>query len=102
VGKLTRHPTTKFEGESQQVTTFTLAVQEPSWEGKLYTLYVGCTSWGRAAETCSLLNAEDLIAVQGKLAWQQRTGKCGQEHSLLVVNVRDVAVLDAAAVEVSA
>jgi single-stranded DNA-binding protein len=88
VGKLTRHPTTKFEGESQQGTTFTLAVQEPSW--------------GRAAETCSLLNAEDLIAVQGKLAWQQRTGKCGQEHSLLVVNVRDVAVLDAAAVEVSA
>lgn len=96
VGRLTRAPSVKFEGEGQQVTTFTLAVQEPSREGQPFVLYVGCTSWGRAAEACSLLNAEDSVSIVGKLAWTKRTGKCGTGHSVLVVNVRDVAVLDAA------
>ena len=102
VGKLTRHPTTKFEGEGQQTCSFTVAITEPSREGKPFTLYVGCTSWGRSAETCSLLNAEDLVAAQGKLTWQKRTGKCGTEHSVLVVSVKECTVLDPAAVEVPA
>jgi single-stranded DNA-binding protein len=51
VGCLTRAPTVRFEGESQTA-TFTLAVQEPSREERAFTLYVGCTSWGRMAETC--------------------------------------------------
>jgi single-stranded DNA-binding protein len=50
VGKLTRAPSVKSEGEGQQVTTFTLAVQVPSREGKPYTLYIPCTSWGKTAE----------------------------------------------------
>jgi single-stranded DNA-binding protein len=84
-----------------QTATFTWAIREPSREGKAFTLYVGCTSWGRAAETCSLLNAADLVAIQGTLAWQKRTGKCGQEPSLLVVNVREAVLLERA-VEVPA
>jgi len=62
VGKLTRHPLVRFEGESQ-VTSFTLMITEPSREGKAFTLYVPCVAWGRAAETCSVLNAEDLVAI---------------------------------------
>ena len=87
VGTLTRAPTVKFEGDGHQITTFTLAISEPSRLGSPFTLYVGCTSFGRAAETCSLLSAEDLVAVTGKLAWQKRLGKCKQEHSTLVVQV---------------
>ena len=93
VGRLSRAPSVKFEGEGAQVTTFTLAVQEPSRDGKPYVLYVPCTSWGRSAETCSLLNAADLVSVQGKLTWRPHKRKCGQEHHELCVNVRDVAVL---------
>jgi single-stranded DNA-binding protein len=96
VGRLLRHPQVRFEGEGTQTATFTLAVQEPSREGREFTLYVGCTSWGRVAETCSLLNAEDLISVQGRLTWRKQVAKCGQEHSQLCVNVRDIAVLESA------
>jgi hypothetical protein len=49
-----------------------------------------------------VLNAQDLVSVQGKLSWQKRPGKCGQEHSVLCVSVREVAVLDAAEAEVPA
>jgi single-stranded DNA-binding protein len=89
-------PVVKFENEGIQTASFTLAVREPSREGKPYTLYVGCTSWGRSAEVCSLLNAEDLVAIQGKLTWQKRQGKCGQEHSQLCVSVRECLVLEPA------
>jgi single-stranded DNA-binding protein len=92
VGRLTRDPTVRFEGESQTA-TFTVAIAEPSREGKPYTLYVPCACWGRSAEAASLLSAEDLVAVQGRLGWQKRPAKCGQDHSTLVVTVREVQVL---------
>jgi single-stranded DNA-binding protein len=94
VGRLTRNPTVRFEGDSQTA-TFTLAVDERSYgpARKAYVLYVPCTSFGRSAEACSLLSAEDLVAVQGRLGWQKRKAQCGQEHSMLVVHVREVQVL---------
>jgi single-stranded DNA-binding protein len=95
VGRLTRAPTVRFEGDSQLTTTFILAVQEPSRAGKAYVLYVPCTSWGKSAEVASLLSGEDLVAVVGKLTWRKQQAKCGEVHSQLVVQVKDVAVLDA-------
>jgi single-stranded DNA-binding protein len=86
----------KFEGAGTQTASFTLAVQEPSREGKAFVLYVGCVAYGKAAEACSTLNAEDLIAVQGRLTWRKQVRTCGQEHSVLSVSVREVAVLQAA------
>ena len=103
VGKLTRAPSVRFEGEGAQACTFTLAVQESGRGERTFTLYVPCTSWGKSAEACALLNAEDLVSVQGKLTWQKRQGKCGVEHSVLCVFIREIAVLEAAeAVEVPA
>jgi single-stranded DNA-binding protein len=90
----------KFEGEGHQVCTFTLFVQEPTRTGTPYVLYIPCTSWGKSAEACSILNAEDLVAVEGKLTWRPRKRKCGQEHSELGVSVRDVAVLSPVAVSI--
>jgi single-stranded DNA-binding protein len=97
VGTLSRAPAVKFEGDGLQICTFTLSVAEPSREGKPYSLYVPCAAWGKSAETCSLLNAGDLVALVGKLAWSKRIGKCGQEHSVLVVSVRECCVLETAA-----
>jgi single-stranded DNA-binding protein len=96
VGTLTRAPTVRFEGDSQPTTTFTLAITEPSRAGNAYVLYVPCTSWGRAADAASLLSGEDLVAVVGKLTWRKQQAKCGEVHSQLVVQVKDVAVLAAA------
>jgi single-stranded DNA-binding protein len=93
VGHVTREPVVKFEGEGVQTCTFTLSITEPSSKGTPYTLYVPMTAWGRAAEACGELHQADLIAVQGKLTWQKRVGKCKQEHSTLVVRVQDIAVL---------
>jgi single-stranded DNA-binding protein len=98
VGRLSRAPTVRFEGESQTA-TFTLAIQEPSREGKPYTLYVPCTSLGRSAKACSLLNAADLVSVQGKLTWRKHAAQNSQTHSQLVVSVREVQALKAAAEE---
>jgi single-stranded DNA-binding protein len=96
VGRLSRPPVVKFEGAGTQTASFTLAVEEPARSERTFTTYVGCTAWGKTAETCSLLNAADVVAIVGKLAWTKRTGKCGQEHSQLCVNVREVHVLQAA------
>jgi single-stranded DNA-binding protein len=49
VGKLTRHPTVRFEETGQQTTTFTLLIEEAGCEGKAFTLYLPCIAWGRAA-----------------------------------------------------
>jgi single-strand DNA-binding protein len=92
IGRLLRPPSVRFEGDGQQVTTFTLAVQEPTRTGTPFTLYVPCTAWGRSAEACSLLSAQDLGAVQGTLTWRPRKRTCGQEPSDLVVRIREVAV----------
>ena len=103
VGRVSRHPQTRFEGESQTA-SFTLVVEERSYgsENKQFTLFVPCTSWGKSAEVCGLLNQGDLISVQGRLTWRKQVGKCGTEHSQLVVSVREVTVLEASAVAVPA
>jgi single-stranded DNA-binding protein len=64
VGHVARAPTVKFEGEGMQTCTFTLGVTEHSYgpEPKVFTLYIPCISWGRSAQACSLLSAEDLLS----------------------------------------
>lgn len=96
VGTVTRTPRTTFEGDGLQVTSLTLATLEPGRDGKVFRLFVPCVSFGRAAEACSLLTAEDLVAVQGKLSWRKHMGKCGQDHSQLIVTIREVQVLQGA------
>jgi single-stranded DNA-binding protein len=86
----------RFESAGLQVCTFTLAVDERSYgEGrKPYTLFVPMTAAGKQAEACSLLQAADLVSVQGKLTWRKQMGKCKVEHSQLVVRVQDLVVLE--------
>ena len=98
VGTVTRTPSVRFEGNGLQMASLTLALVESGREGKPYTLYVPCEAWGRAASACSLLEAETLVAVHGKLSWRKQPGKCGQEHSQLVVQVREVQVLQSSEV----
>jgi primosomal replication protein N len=43
VGRLARAPTTRFEPEGAQVTTFTLMIEEPGREAQSWRLFVPCT-----------------------------------------------------------
>ena len=97
VGTLARAPVVRFEGDGIQTCTFTLSVQETSAGGKAWTLFAPCIAYGRSAEAASLLAAEDLVSVQGKLGWHKRKARCGEEHSVLVVSVREVQALQGAA-----
>jgi len=104
VGHVSRPPIVTCEPEGgAHLCTFTLAVEEHSYgpERKPYVLYVPCTSWGKSAEACSLLNAQDLVSIQGKLTWRPHKAKCGQEHSQLCVRVSEVQVLEPAAARVA-
>jgi hypothetical protein len=70
VGKLTRAPVVRFEGDGMQTASFTLAVEELSREGKPFTLYVPCTSWGKSAE--AWLVAAHIPPALGASAWSKR------------------------------
>jgi len=95
VGQVLRPPTTRFEGAGVQVTDFTVSVAEPSTssERKPYSVFIGCTAWGRSAEACSLLQTSDVVEVQGRLTWHRRKHKCGQEHAGLCVSVKEIHVV---------
>ena len=93
VGTLARAPVVRFAGDGVQTCTFTLSVQETSAGGKAWTLFAPCIAYGRSAEAASLLSAEDLVSVQGKLGWHKRKAQCGEDHSVLVVSVREVQAL---------
>jgi single-stranded DNA-binding protein len=96
VGRLARAPVVRFEHDGVQTCTFPLAVQEPGRQGTPYVLYVLCSAYGRSAEQAGVLSAEDLIAVQGKLGWRKHRAPCGQEHSQVIVQVREMTLLQAA------
>src|SRR5215510_10204623 len=95
IGTVLRAPTTRFEGDGHQMTDFTLSVLEPSTspERKPYSVFIACTAWGRVAEYCATLDADMLVALNGRLTWHKRMGKCKTEHSVLCVAVREVHVL---------
>jgi single-stranded DNA-binding protein len=97
VGRLTRDPVVRFEAD-HQTTTFTLLIAESGREGATFKLFVPCVAWGKAAEAAGVLNAEDLIAVVGKLCWRKQLDKHGQEKSSICVNAREVQLLQAAEV----
>ena len=97
VGKVARAPSVRFEGAGVQVTSLTLVVDETTREGKPYPLYVPCVGYGRSAEACGELHEADLVAVAGRLSWRKQKAKCGEEHSTVVVSVREVVTLQGAA-----
>ena len=90
VGRLSRAPLVRFEGDGREVTTFTLQIQEPGRDGTAYTLYVNCVAWGKTAEAAGTLEAETPVAVEGKLCWRKHVDKHGQDKSALAVMARSV------------
>ena len=94
-GHLARDPITKFEDNGQQLTTWTLKVDEGQ-DNRPFTLFVPCEAYGRMGEEAAVLSAEDYVAVEGKLKWKSYTDKTGTKRSTLCVLARRLTVLVAA------
>ena len=102
VGRLTRNPVVRFEGDGIQAATATLSIEEPTTRDKPFTLFIPLTFWGKSAEAVSTLGAHDLVSLTGKLKWRKLTDKDGQDKSSLVVDVRSIELLQPAAAHVEA
>jgi hypothetical protein len=92
IGRLARAPLVRFEGEGVQIATATLMIQEGT-PAKPYTLYLPVRCGGNSAAAISVLGAQDLISLTGKLGWGKRRTKSGDETSSLVVEARTVELL---------
>ena len=102
VGILDRDPSTRFEREGLQVTTFTLRLEEHGREGKagqVFRTYVPMIAYSKTAEVAADLNAGDLLGVEGKLVW--RSDWPGQTKGTLAVLARQVTCLVPAPVAVT-
>ena len=94
-GHLARDPITRFEDNGQQVTGWTLKVDEGQ-DNRPFTLFVPCEAYGRLGEEAAVLSGEDYVAVEGKLKWKSYVDKTGTKRSTLCVLARRLTVLAAA------
>lgn len=84
VGFLELYISTRFHGESTQVSTFTVRLEEQGPE-KVYRVYVPVECYGRTAERAAYLSAGDLIGVQGKLVYRRGLDRQGEPTGRLMV-----------------
>jgi single-stranded DNA-binding protein len=77
---------------------WTLAIEEPGAQGKLFTTYIPCSAWGKAAETIAEpLEPGQLVCIRdGRLTFR-RTLVQGEQVSQLEVSTWSVSVLTPAA-----
>jgi single-stranded DNA-binding protein len=99
VGFLELDLTTRWHGESTQVTSFTLRLEEHTAE-KTYLVYVPVVAYGKTAERAADLTAGDLIGVQGKLVFRRAPDRPSEPPGRLVVMASSVGCLVPAPVAV--
>jgi len=96
-GVVSRAPLARESAEGGVAsTTFRLAVQETTYGGTS-TTYVPCMAWGKVVARCGALQSADVVALTGRLAWHKHKSVCGREHTIMVVAVKELIVLEAAA-----
>jgi single-stranded DNA-binding protein len=63
----------------------TLCCDEPSRDGRMFTVYVPVLVYGNQCESLAeTLEAGDVVLVTGKLAWTKKTTKDGEKSGLAV------------------
>jgi single-stranded DNA-binding protein len=99
-GALERDPSTSFQDDGQQLTRFTLRVEEQGKAGAVFKLWVAVECYGKTAERAAALGAGAVVGVEGKLKWRSTTDKHGEKKGSLCMLARQVSVLVPAASEV--
>lgn len=101
VGRIERPPTIRFDHASGTAQcSCTLRCDEVNASGSVFKLYVPLTAYGKTAEALGELQADALVAIQGRLGWRKQVAKRGEEKSGLAVFVRQVHMLMPALQEV--
>lgn len=100
VGFLELDLTTKWQGESTQVTSFTLRLEEHT-AAKTHLVYVPVIAYGKQAEQAADLTPGDLLGVQGKLVYRRAPDRPGEHTGRLVVLASSVVCVVPAPVAVA-
>lgn len=92
IGRLTGAPNQSINSNNNQLTEFSLAVDD-SYSGNSRTMFVDCVAWGKTADVVSrFCKKGQEIYVGGKLKldiWQDKaTGKNRRKHSITVSDVQ--------------
>lgn len=92
-GRLGRDAETRSTAGGQQVTNFSVAVDEYAGAGERRTLWVSCAWWGdRGAKVAEYLTKGKAVTVSGQAGVRTFDGRNGTQAEL-TLNVRDVTLL---------
>src|SRR6266545_6198005 len=82
VGKVTEAgPKISWTGHGTAQTSFTLQIDEPGRDGKVFKLFVPVVVYNKAEQVAETINAGDLLAIDGKIGWTSRVDKKTGERS---------------------
>jgi single stranded DNA-binding protein len=99
IGRVTdAGPKLTYAENGQPECRWTVAIEEPGAQGKVFTTYIPCSAWGKAAEIIAeQLDAGALVCIRdGRLKFR-RTVVNGENVSKLEVSCWQVSVLTPAA-----
>jgi len=87
-------PKLTYGDTGQPECRWTLAIEGPGAQGRVFTTYVPCSAWGKAAETIAeSLEAGDLVCIRdGRLKFRSALVK-GEKVNKLEVSCWHVSVL---------
>lgn len=94
-GNLTRDPELRMTPSGKQVVSFGIAVGDGFGE-RARTFYFDCVKWcgsDKQTEFFTSITKGMKVAIAGKLTWRSWTGKDGQKHSKVEVEVRELDLL---------
>jgi single-stranded DNA-binding protein len=100
VGFLELDLTTRWHGESTQVTSFTLRLEEHT-AAKTHRVYVPVIAYGKTAEQAADLAPGDLLGVQGKLVYRRAPDRHSEQSGRLLVMAHSIGCLVPAPVAVT-
>jgi single-stranded DNA-binding protein len=99
IGKVTdAGPKLTYSDNGQPECRWTLAIEEPGAQGKMFTTFVPCSAWGKVAGTIAeQLEPGMLVCIRdGRLTFRRTLVK-GEQVSTLEVSCWQVSVLTPAA-----
>ena len=93
-GRLTDEPESRYTNGGTACTEFSVAVNRKSGE-RQETLFIGCVTWGKLAETCSRYLAKGAgVLVRGSLRQESWTGRDGVKRSTIKLICDEVQFTD--------
>lgn len=96
VGRIVRDPELKRTASGTSVTSFTIAIDNPTKAGsEKTTSFIPCTSWNKTAENVAKYCSKGtLVGIDGRLNQRSYEDKNGNKHSIVDVIAETVQFLE--------